>query len=128
MPPCPFCPPYGFVARLESDLCLALPDRFPISPGHTLIIPRRHVASFFNLSPEEKLDLLAVAESVKAELDLEFEPSGYNIGLNDGPAAGQTVPHAHLHLIPRYAGDQADPRGGVRLIFPEMAKYWEDAE
>jgi len=128
MPPCPFCPPYGFDVRQESDLCLALPDRFPISPGHTLIIPRRHVASFFDLSPEEKLDLLAVAESVRAELDLEFEPSGYNIGLNDGAAAGQTVPHVHLHLIPRYAGDQADPRGGVRLIFPDRAKYWKDAE
>lgn len=128
MPPCPFCPPYGFVLRMESALSMAMPDGFPISRGHTLIIPRRHVASYFELRPEEKLDLLAVAESMKAQLDLELAPSGYNIGLNDGPAAGQTVPHVHLHLIPRYLGDQPDPRGGVRLIFPEKARYWESTK
>ena len=128
MPPCPFCPPYRFDVRQESALCFALMDAFPVSPGHTLIIPHRHVASFFDLKAEEQLDLLAVAQQMKAQLDREFAPSGYNMGLNDGPAAGQTVPHVHLHLIPRYAGDQADPRGGVRLIFPDKARYWEDSK
>lgn len=128
MPPCPFCPPYGFDLWQESALSVAFRDGFPISPGHTLIIPRRHVASFFELQIDEKIDLLSVVENMKARLDYEFAPSGYNLGVNDGSSAGQTVAHVHLHLIPRYAGDQADPRGGVRLIFPEKARYWKDSE
>lgn len=122
---CPFCPPPK-TPILENEYCIAFPDGFPVSPGHTLIIPRRHVASFFELNRDERdamMDLLAL---VKSRLDAELHPNGYNIGINDGPAGGQTIMHLHMHLIPRYAGDVPDPRGGVRLIFPEKADYWSD--
>ena len=122
--PCPFCAlpqariidssPYGLVIR----------DGYPISPGHTLIIPRRHIGSFFELEPDEQTDLLGLLRRAKAAVENEFKPQGYNIGINDGPTAGQTIPHLHIHLIPRYQGDRADPRGGVRWIIPEKADYW----
>jgi diadenosine tetraphosphate (Ap4A) HIT family hydrolase len=99
-------------------------DAFPISPGHTLIIPKRHIGSFFDLSPDEREDLMSLVSNAKAELATEFKPDGFNIGINDGPVAGQTVPHLHIHLIPRYKGDMADPRGGVRWIIPDKADYW----
>jgi diadenosine tetraphosphate (Ap4A) HIT family hydrolase len=99
-------------------------DAFPISPGHTLIIPKRHVGSFFELESDERAELLALLDEAKVVADEEFSPQGYNIGINDGTAAGQTVPHLHIHLIPRYQGDRPDPRGGVRWIIPEKADYW----
>jgi diadenosine tetraphosphate (Ap4A) HIT family hydrolase len=99
-------------------------DSYPISKGHTLIIPKRHVGSFFNLEEKERDDILSMLDRTKARLDAEYMPDGYNIGINDGPAAGQTVPHLHIHIIPRYEGDQEDPRGGIRWIFPDMADYW----
>jgi diadenosine tetraphosphate (Ap4A) HIT family hydrolase len=89
-----------------------------------LVIPKRHIGSFFELEPEERDSLFSLLEESKRGLDKEFKPDGYNIGINDGPSAGQTVPHLHIHLIPRYSGDQADPRGGIRWIIPEKAKYW----
>jgi len=110
----------------SNDLCIVLRDDFPVSPGHTLVIPKRHVGSFFDLSVEERQALMALLESAKQALDTEYRPAAYNIGVNDGPAAGQTVPHVHIHLIPRYEGDRDDPRGGVRWIMPEKAKYWTD--
>lgn len=103
---------------------LVIRDGFPVSPGHTLIFPRRHIASFFDLEPEEREALFALLGEAKLRLDREMQPVAYNIGINDGPAAGQTVPHLHIHLIPRYAGDQPDLRGGVRWIFPDKADYW----
>jgi diadenosine tetraphosphate (Ap4A) HIT family hydrolase len=99
-------------------------DGFPVSPGHTLVISRRHVGSFFELSDAERADLMALLERAKSGLDGQFQPQGYNVGINDGAAAGQTVPHLHIHLIPRYRGDRPDPRGGVRWIFPDKADYW----
>jgi diadenosine tetraphosphate (Ap4A) HIT family hydrolase len=99
-------------------------DGFPISPGHTLIIPRRHIGSFFELEESERASLLALLDQAKEELEGIFQPDGFNIGINDGAAAGQTVPHLHIHLIPRYLGDRPDPRGGVRWIIPEKADYW----
>ena len=99
-------------------------DAYPISPGHTLIIPRRHVGSFFNIDVAKRDALLALLEEAKRWLNKELKADGYNIGINDGAAAGQTVAHLHIHLIPRYNGDRADPRGGVRWIIPEKAKYW----
>ena len=107
----------------ESDYTLTIRDGFPVSEGHTLIIPKRHVQSFFELQAIEKAAVLQALDEAKEALDKEFSPDGYNIGINDGEAAGQTVMHLHVHLIPRYKGDTEDPRGGVRWIFPEKAKY-----
>jgi len=121
---CPFCAlPSGRIVDSNAH-GLVVRDAFPVSPGHTLIIPRRHVRSFFDLDSDERVQLLDLLESAKRALEGEFHPHAYNIGINDGAAAGQTVPHLHIHLIPRYHGDQSDPRGGVRWIFPEKADYW----
>ncbi len=122
--PCPFCtlPDHRIVA--SSEYGVVIRDGYPISPGHTLIIPRRHVGSFFDLFPDELSDLLKLLNSAKKPLDQKHSPDGYNLGVNDGPAAGQTVPHLHIHLIPRFKGDREDPRGGVRWIIPEKADYW----
>jgi len=121
---CPFCTLPSERLAAGDHHTLVIRDGFPISPGHTLIIPRRHVASFFDITLEERLALFAQLEIAKSALDKEFAPDAYNIGINDGPAAGQTVPHLHIHLIPRYAGDQPDPRGGVRWVIPDRADYW----
>ena len=124
MKPCAFCmlPPERIID--SSPLGLVIRDGFPISPGHTLIIPKRHVGSFFELAAEERSELLALLDKAKLVVDKEFSPQGYNIGINDGAAAGQTVPHLHVHLIPRFGGDLPDPRGGVRWVIPGKAKYW----
>ena len=90
-----------------------------------MVIPKRHIGSWFAISNAEQLGLLDLLVRAKVVLQEEFKPDGYNVGINDGPAAGQTVPHMHMHLIPRYKGDLEDPRGGVRWIIPEKAKYWE---
>lgn len=103
-------------------------DAFPVSPGHSLVIPKRHVGSFFDVSDAERDALLGLLEVAKAAAGREFEPAGYNIGINDGSAAGQTVPHLHIHLIPRYDGDMPDPRGGVRWVIPSKADYWTKTE
>jgi diadenosine tetraphosphate (Ap4A) HIT family hydrolase len=125
---CPFCslPQERVVAR--NQFAMVLRDAYPISPGHTLIVPSRHVASLFDVSPDERSALMDLLEKAKRQLDEECRPAGYNVGINDGPAAGQTVPHLHIHLIPRYEGDQPDPRGGVRWIFPDKAVYWPPRE
>lgn len=112
----------------ESTLAAAFPDAFPVTPGHMLVVPRRHVASYFELSSEEQLELWRTVNEVKSALDRQRAPAGYNIGVNDGPAAGQTVEHAHVHVIPRYPGDAADPRGGVRWVMPTKADYWSPGE
>lgn len=121
---CPFCELPKERIILSNSLGMVIRDGYPISPGHTLVIPQRHIGSFFELEPEERNSLFSLLEESKRVLDKEFQPDGYNIGINDGPSAGQTVPHLHIHLIPRYSGDQADPRGGIRWIIPEKAKYW----
>jgi diadenosine tetraphosphate (Ap4A) HIT family hydrolase len=110
----------------EGSLHIVIRDGFPVSKGHTLVIPKRHIGSFFDCTDNERTALLSALDAAKKELDVTLSPHGYNIGINDGPAAGQTVGHLHIHLIPRYTGDQADPRGGVRWIFPEKADYWSD--
>ncbi|WP_231879522.1 HIT family protein [Methylomonas koyamae] len=121
---CPFCELPKERIILSNSLGMVIRDGYPISPGHTLVIPQRHIGSFFELEPEERNSLLSLLEESKRRLDKEYQPDGYNIGINDGPSAGQTVPHLHIHLIPRYSGDQADPRGGIRWIIPEKANYW----
>jgi diadenosine tetraphosphate (Ap4A) HIT family hydrolase len=121
---CPFCTlPADRIVK-SSLHGVVIRDGFPVSPGHTLVIPHRHIWSFFDMSADEKADLLGLLDAAKKSVDAEFNPSGYNIGINDGPAAGQTVPHLHIHLIPRYEGDQPDPRGGVRWVIPQKADYW----
>ena len=121
---CPFCTLTNRRIVAANDLAIAVRDEYPVSPGHTLIVPRRHCGSFFAISAEERKAMLELLDAAKAALDAEFHPAGYNIGINDGAAAGQTVAHLHMHLIPRYQGDRPDPRGGVRWIIPEKAKYW----
>jgi diadenosine tetraphosphate (Ap4A) HIT family hydrolase len=123
---CPFCalPPVRVVGA--NDLALVIRDGYPVSQGHTLIIPRRHVASFFDLSEQEHAAMLSLLVSARKHLQEEVGPDGYNIGINDGPEAGQTVQHVHMHLIPRFAGDVTDPRGGVRWVIPSKARYWKD--
>ena len=98
-------------------------DGFPVSPGHALIIPKRHVASFFDLTKEEQLDLLKLADEVKIIVEERYHPDGYNVGINVGEAAGQSVFHVHMHLIPRYHGDVSNPRGGVRGVIPTKQNY-----
>jgi diadenosine tetraphosphate (Ap4A) HIT family hydrolase len=121
---CIFCTlPDSRIIRANKH-AIIIRDGFPISPGHTLIIPRRHVGSFFQITAEERTCLLELLDQSKKMVDEEFSPDGYNIGINDGVSAGQTVPHLHIHLIPRYSGDREDPRGGVRWIIPEKADYW----
>jgi diadenosine tetraphosphate (Ap4A) HIT family hydrolase len=124
--PCPFCSLSldRILLSSASGSAIALRDAYPISPGHTLIVPRRHIGSFFEATAQERAELLGLLDEVKLGLDAQFAPAAFNIGINDGPAAGQTVPHLHIHLIPRYVGDRTDPRGGVRWIIPDKADYW----
>jgi diadenosine tetraphosphate (Ap4A) HIT family hydrolase len=123
--PCPFCllDPVRILA--EDGLTVIYKDGFPVSPGHTVIIPRRHFATVFDASAAEQAALLAALAKAKAILDDLHKPDGYNIGINHGQAGGQSVPHLHIHLIPRYLGDREDPRGGVRWVLPEKARYWK---
>jgi diadenosine tetraphosphate (Ap4A) HIT family hydrolase len=104
----------------------AISDGFPVTLGHTLIISRRHVPSYFDLTAVECSDLWSLLDMVKAFLTERFNPDGYNVGFNDGPAAGQTIAHMHLHVIPRRVGDVDDPRGGIRWVIPAQAKYWDE--
>jgi diadenosine tetraphosphate (Ap4A) HIT family hydrolase len=120
---CPFCRLEKHRIRLESEFAVAFPDRFPVTQGHTLVIPKRHVASLFDLPDEEQAAVWKLVALVRALLLAEFKLEGFNVGLNDGTAAGQTVSHAHVHVIPRRHGDVADPRGGVRWIIPHKAAY-----
>ena len=121
---CPFCQLDAACIVFSDDVTLVIRDAFPVSPGHTLIIPRRHVGSFFQLTAPERESMFELVAQAKVELGDTLQPDGFNIGINDGAAAGQTVPHLHLHLIPRYWGDAPDPRGGVRWVLPAKAKYW----
>ncbi|MGE0621462.1 MAG: HIT family protein [Pseudomonadales bacterium] len=121
---CPFCEPFAADVLSQGERVLVIRDGFPISHGHTLVAPRRHVGSFFALTTEEQQEILATIVSVQDELSHLHAPDGFNVGFNDGAAAGQTVNHCHVHVIPRYLGDVPDPRGGVRWVLPEKAKYW----
>ncbi len=118
---CPFCRPEDVL--FENELAYVKPDKFPVNPGHLLLIPKRHVADFFLTSEAEKAALLALLDRAKQYLDGQHAPAGYNVGINVGEAAGQTIMHVHLHLIPRYAGDLTNPRGGVRGVIPSRQSY-----
>jgi diadenosine tetraphosphate (Ap4A) HIT family hydrolase len=103
---------------------MALRDAFPVTEGHSLVIPRRHVRSIFELSANELEALWCMVSQVREMLAAEGI-EGFNIGVNDGVLVGQTIDHAHVHVIPRRSGDVLDPRGGVRNIIPAKASYWE---
>ncbi len=126
-PPCPFCDRLA-AGPLDggNDRAAAFPDAFPVSRGHTLVVPRRHVPDYFDLAEAEQAALWRLVAEVKSRLDREQAPAGYNVGVNVGPAGGQTVWHAHVHVIPRYPGDVEDPRGGVRWVIRARAPYWKD--
>jgi len=128
-----FLPAFG---HIEAERVLALDatfavirDRFPVSPGHALIVPRRPVALFTDLDENEEIALVRWLRWTQDHLaeTLTPRPDAFNLGLNDGPAAGQTVAQLHFHVIPRYRGDVPDPRGGVRWVLPAKAAYWEQA-
>jgi diadenosine tetraphosphate (Ap4A) HIT family hydrolase len=122
--PCPFCLRDPSRVLGEDELTVIYKDGFPVSPGHLVILPTRHFATLFEATEAEQLALFQALNRAKAILEESHHPDGYNIGINHGPAGGQTVPHLHIHLIPRYTGDRAEPRGGVRWVLPETAKYW----
>ena len=107
----------------QNDLALAFFDAFPVNPGHALIIPKRHVADYFDLTEDEVAAMQALLREVKAIVEKCFNPDGYNIGVNVNAAAGQSVFHVHMHLIPRYKGDVENPKGGVRGVIPSKQKY-----
>lgn len=118
---CPFCSPQTPI--IQNPLAFAILDKYPVSPGHMLIITKRHVAEFFATTIEERQAINDLLEQAKAWLEQEYKPDGYNIGVNCGGTAGQTVMHVHIHLIPRYGGDIENPRGGVRGVIPEKRIY-----
>lgn len=114
---CVFC---NYVDKvLENDLATAFYDLYPASPGHLLIIPKRHVSSFFETTDEEKLAIFQLIDDCRKLIQEKYNPDSYNIGVNVGIFAGQTIMHAHVHVIPRYVGDVMDPRGGIRGVIPE---------
>lgn len=119
---CIFCRPDRPILA-ESALSLAFLDSYPVSEGHTLVVPRRHLVSIWDMSAEEYADAFDLARRVKDLLQEKFEPHGFNIGANCGEAAGQSVWHAHIHVIPRYTGDVANPKGGVRNVVPGKGRY-----
>ncbi len=110
-----------------NDHAFVIADRFPVSPGHALVVPRRAIATWWEASDDERADILALIDEVKCQLDVELRPDGYNVGFNAGAAAGQTVRHFHVHVIPRYLGDVPDPRGGVRHAIPAKGNYLQPA-
>ena len=113
-PGCELCRPN--MVLLEDALAYVRFDNNSLSRGHVLVVPRRHVASFFDMTTEEKACVLSLLDRAKAHIEKEFAPDGYNIGVNIGRAGGQSRMHVHVHLIPRYEGDVADPRGGIRCV------------
>ena len=122
--PCRFCTPRDVTE--QNELAYGTRDSYPVSPGHTLIIPFRHCASFFDLTSVEVAACMELVTQEKTILDDEFNPDGYNVGVNVNAAAGQSIFHVHIHLIPRYTGDSPRPQGGVRQVIPANAQYTRD--
>lgn len=121
---CPFCKPEsGREIILKNELCYCVYDKYPVSKCHALIIPKRHCADYFELTSKEQTACWEMVNELKAILDKKSHPDGFNIGININEVAGQTIPHVHIHLIPRYAGDVAEPEGGVRGVIPDKKKY-----
>ena len=124
MKECIFCNLDESRVEIENNLALSFKDLYPVTEGHTLVIPKRHTQSFFDLNKDEKKAIFEILESQKEELVRKDKLiTGFNIGINDGIDSGQTVTHCHVHLIPRRKGDMSDPRGGVRGVIPEKQSY-----
>ncbi len=127
MSDCPLCSQRDNVIengkKVENELAYVLEDSNPVNPGHCLIVSRRHVAEFFDATPEEKVAIFELIDEMKGIIDKKHSPDGYNIGVNIGKFAGQSVPHIHIHMMPRYKGDVKNPRGGVRGVIPQRQKY-----
>lgn len=121
---CPFCTLPSDRIIHENEHAVLVLDAYPVSPGHSLTISKRHTASWFDITTDERGSMLTLLNLAREKIISETSPGGFNIGINDGSVAGQTVPHLHMHLIPRYMQDQPDPRGGIRWVIPEKAKYW----
>jgi ATP adenylyltransferase len=119
---CVFCRPQREILA-ENANALAVFDSFPVSPGHALVIPKRHVTTIFEMSLDEYTDCFRLVLPLKDLISARYSPDGYNVGANCGKAAGQSVWHAHIHVIPRYTGDVSEPRGGVRGVIPLKASY-----
>jgi len=107
----------------ENEAAYAIYDDFPVSQGHMLILPKKHFGNYFETDQQTKDELWKLIDECKEIMDNKFNPDGYNIGINCGEAAGQTVMHLHIHLIPRYRGDIKNPRGGVRGVIPNKRVY-----
>ena len=121
---CPFCNPGSdreIIAESESEYSIY--DKFPVSNGHALIIPKKHCSDYFDLAFNEQSSCILMLNKVKQIINEKYKPDGFNIGINVGSAAGQTVNHVHIHLIPRYKGDVKTPEGGIRNVIPAKAKY-----
>ncbi|MEX0618628.1 MAG: HIT family protein [Pseudohongiellaceae bacterium] len=129
---CPFCQIINGSAPerilVQNSKALAILDGYPVSNGHSLIVLWRHAASLFETDAGERHAMFELLNNAKTIIDGLHQPDSYNIGINDGASAGQTVPHLHIHLIPRYKGDMVDPRGGVRWVIPDKADYWSRNE
>ena len=122
----PFSPVNHDRVILANDTAVAFYDAFPLSKGHALVVPRVVVMSLYDLDPEAQAALWEIVRQTRELLEEQYAPDGFTIGVNDGKAAGQTVPHAHVHVIPRYDGDVPDPRGGIRWVIPKRAAYWSE--
>jgi diadenosine tetraphosphate (Ap4A) HIT family hydrolase len=122
--PCAFCTiPAGRILG-ENEHAVWILDAHPVSPGHSLVVPKRHCESFFETTPAERVAILSLLDAAREHVCRNHAPSGYNIGINEGSAAAQSVPHLHLHLIPRFPGDSKALKGGVRWMIPDRADYW----
>ena len=121
--PCLFCNPKSKEILAETEHALLVTDTYPVSLGHCLVIPRRHMASFFECTEEENRDFRTLILKAKEIIDKEHTPDAYNIGSNNGVDAGQSVFHLHIHIIPRYKGDVENPKGGVRWVVPKKSQY-----
>ena len=118
---CIFCQMKDYI--LENELAYAIYDKYPVGKGHMLFIPKRHVKDFFDITKEEREAIFELIDEGKKLLDEKYSPDSYNVGINCGEHAGQTIMHVHVHLIPRYIGDMKDPTGGVRGVIPYKMKY-----
>ena len=120
---CPFCNMSEENIVAKNNLCYAIFDKFPVNPGHALIIPFRHFDNYFHATFEEKIAIIDLIEKMKEIIDKRYTPDGYNLGVNIGEYAGQTIFHVHYHIIPRFKGDIEIPRGGVRGVIPSKRIY-----